>query len=859
MFRLVFSFIGSIFALLTLGCALFAIIITAVFYAYGSDLPNHEQLLNYQPATISRVYSRDGEVIDEFAQQRRLFVAADEIPKIVKNAFISAEDKNFYTHIGYDPAGIAKAIFDAANGKELRGASTITQQVMKNFLLTRSRSFDRKIKEIILATRIEKSMSKDKILELYLNEIFMGQNSYGIASAADTYFNKSLDDLTIEEAAYLASLPKAPSNYHPVRQKDRALARRNFVIREMAENGYVSDSEALIAKSKELITVQGGQLDSKRNARAPRTYFTDEIRRQLSANFGEKEFFTGGLTVSATMDLKLQSDAAEALREGLENYDRKYSPWRGPIDKMKDIHLQDKAWREVLLKKKLPRDIKDWHLAVIFELTKNTAKIKIEGFPENQNQFLSLKSEMTWAKNRIFPDGKRIVINSAKDIWAVGDVVFVKPMYDNDGNFINWTLRQIPKIQGSFVAMDTETGRVLAMQGGFSYQHSDFNRATQAKRQPGSSFKPFVYAAALDVGYSPASLIIDAPIEIDTPQGLWSPKNYSDKFYGPVPLRIGIEQSRNLMTIRLAQDVGMEVISDYAERFGVYSKMNSFLAGSLGSQETTLYKMVSSYAMFANGGERVTPTLVDRVQDRFGRNIYKHDKRLCVNCEKDTLEVGKSPLIKSNRERVLDPLTAFRLQSMMRGVVERGTAKSVAIKGVEIAGKTGTTNEAKDIWFIGFTRNIVAGCYMGFDTPIPMQKGASGGGMCGPVFKKFITETIKKYGSGSFSQPPNTYFAKFDRNTGELLSDGEMGENPNNLPSSNVTSELFMIGDDPLLDGLVTVIDGGFSLIADKEIFTKFSDDLGTSTGDGWTVNHSNEMKKTNKINFGSLSSGGLY
>jgi len=645
LFRFVFSFFGSIFALLTLGCALFAIIITAVFYAYGSDLPDYDQLSNYQPATISRVYSRDGEVIDEFAQQRRLFVSADEIPDIVKNAFISAEDKNFYTHIGYDPAGIAKAIFDAANGKELRGASTITQQVMKNFLLTRSRSIDRKIKEIILATRIEKSMSKDKILELYLNEIFLGQNSYGIASAADTYFSKSLDDLTLEEAAYLASLPKAPSNYHPVRQKDRAIARRNFVIREMAENGYVSDTEALIAKSKELITVQGGQLASKRAARAPRTYFTDEIRRQLSLSFGEKEFFTGGLAVSATMDLKLQSDAAQALRKGLEDYDRKYSPWRGPIDRIKDIHLQEDTWREALSKKKLPRDIKDWHLAIIYNLSKQTAKIKVEGFAENQNQFLSLKDEMNWAKNRIYPDGKRTVINSAKDMWSVGDVVFVQPIYDPDGNFINWTLRQIPKIQGGFVAMDTETGRVLAMQGGFSYQHSVFNRATQAKRQPGSSFKPFVYAAALDVGYSPASLIIDAPIEIDTPQGLWSPKNSSNKFYGPAPLRIGIEQSRNLMTIRLAQDVGMEVISGYAERFGVYNKMQKLLAASLGAQETTLYKMVSSYAMFANGGERVVPTMVDRVQDRFGRTIYKHDKRECMNCNNDILQMGKSPLL----------------------------------------------------------------------------------------------------------------------------------------------------------------------------------------------------------------------
>ncbi|MDA8853559.1 PBP1A family penicillin-binding protein [Amylibacter sp.] len=859
MLRLIFSFFGSIFALLTLGCALFAIILTAVFYAYGSDLPDYEQLSNYQPATISRVYSRDGKVIDEFAQQRRLFISEDEIPDIVKNAFISAEDKNFYSHIGYDPAGIAKAIFDAANGKELRGASTITQQVMKNFLLTRSRSIDRKIKEIILATRIEKSMSKEKILELYLNEIFLGQNSYGIVSAADTYFSKALDELTLEEAAYLASLPKAPSNYHPVRQKDRAIARRNFVIREMEENGYVSEDEALIAKSKELITVQGGQLASKRAFRAPRTYFTDEIRRQLSLSFGEEEFFTGGLAVSATMDLKLQSDAAEALRNGLEKYDRKYSPWRGPVDTIEKKHLQENTWRKVLKKKNLPRDINGWHLAIIYDVSKYVAKIKIEGFPENKNQYLDLKNEMTWAQNRVFDNGKRISINSAKDMWSLGDIVFVKSLYDNDTNTIKWTLRQIPKIQGGFVAMDTETGRVLAMQGGFSYQHSVFNRATQAKRQPGSSFKPFVYAAALDVGYSPASLIIDAPIEIDTPQGLWSPKNYSNKFYGPAPLRIGIEQSRNLMTIRLAQDVGMEVISGYAERFGVYNKMQKLLAASLGAQETTLYKMVSSYAMFANGGERVVPTMVDRVQDRFGRTIYKHDKRECTNCKKNILEMGKSPFINSNRERVLDPLTAFRLQSMMRGVVERGTARSVAIDGIEIAGKTGTTNDAKDVWFVGFTRNIVAGCYIGFDTPKPLRKGASGGGMCGPVFKEFMIEAIEKYGSGSFSQPPNTYFAKFDRNTGALLPDGGTGGNPNNIPGSNVTSELFRIGDDPVLDGLVTVIDGGYSVIADDEIFSEFSNDFGSTTGDNWIGHYTDKKKQMDKINFGSLSSGGMY
>ena len=860
MLRLIFSFFGSIFALLTLGCALFAIIFTAVFFAYGNDLPDYEQLSNYQPATISRVYSGDGQVIDEFAQQRRLFISAEEVPDIIKQAFISAEDKNFYNHSGYDPVGIAKAIFDAFNGQDLRGASTITQQVMKNFLLTRSRSMERKIKEIILATRIEKSMSKDKILELYLNEIFLGQNSYGIASASDTYFGKPLDDITLEEAAYLASLPKAPSNYHPVRQKKRALARRNFVIREMAENGYITKEAALIAKSKDLITVQSGQLDSARKARAPRSYFTDEIRRQLSKSFGEKEFFTGGLSVRATMDFKLQNEAAKALRIGLENYDRKYSPWRGPITTIDKEFLENDKWREILIKKNLPRDIAEWKLAVVTKINKNTADIGIEGFLSDKNQFLNFGHEIKWAQNREFSNGTRTTINKIKDMWSVGDVVYVKPSYNFDGNLERWTLRQIPKIQGGFVAMDTETGRVLAMQGGFSYQHSVFNRATQAKRQPGSSFKPFVYAAALDVGYSPAAMIMDKKFEILTPQGIWSPKNYSGEEYGLTPLRVGIEKSRNLMTVRLAQDVGMDVVGEYAERFGVYNNMQRLLAASLGAQETTLFKMVSSYAMFANGGERILPTMVDRVQDRFGRTIFKHDKRNCVECNDNILEIGKTPFITNNRERVLDPVTAFRLQSMMRGVVERGTAKAVAIDGIEIAGKTGTTNEAKDVWFIGFTRNIVAGCYMGFDTPKPLRKGASGGSMCGPVFKQFMLSAIEKYGAGTFSQPPNTYFAKFDRTTGAHLPDGGTGGNPNNIPGNNVTAELFRIGEDPVLDGLITVIDGGFSVTADEEIFSEFSDDLGMNTGDNWIKNYIDKKKKnSNKVNFGSLSSGGLY
>jgi penicillin-binding protein 1A len=835
-----------------LGGVLGAVILAGIFLAYGSDLPDHEQLSSYEPATISRVYSGDGQVMDEFAQERRMFTPASEIPDMVKQAFISAEDKNFYEHAGYDPAGIAKAVFDAAKGQDLRGASTITQQVMKNFLLDGSRSMERKIKEIILATRIESSMSKDKILELYLNEIFLGQNSYGVTAAAETYFGKPLEEITLEEAAYLASLPKAPSNYHPVRQKKRALARRDFVLREMAENGYVTEAAALIAKSKELETVQGGELASVRSTRPPRNYFTDEIRRQLSASFGEEEFFTGGLAVRATMDPELQAEAERALRDGLEKYDRANSPWRGPVTTIDTALIADGAWREELSNQELPRDIENWHLAVVTEVGAKSARIEVEGFAKAENQVLSLASELKWAKNRELEDGKRIRISKATDMWSAGDVILVKPARGNDGSIQSWSLRQIPGVQGGFMAMDTDTGRVLAMQGGFSYQHSVFNRATQAQRQPGSSFKPFVYAAALDRGDSPVSIIVDAPIEIDTPQGLWRPKNASNKFYGPAPLRVGIEQSRNLMTIRLAQDVGMGVVGGYAERFGVYDRMQRILSASLGAQESTLFKMVSSYAMFANGGERVAPTMVDRVQDRFGKTIFKHDQRDCIDCTAETLEAGRSPRIATNRERVMDPVTAYRLTSMMRGVVERGTAKRVAMKGVQIAGKTGTTNEAKDVWFIGFTRNMVAGCYIGYDTPTPLGRGASGGGMCGPVFKQFMAKAIQKYGAGKFEQPENTYFAKFDRFSGARLPDGATGD--------YVVSELFRIGEDPILDGLITVIDGGFSASADIEIFSDFLSRSGASSNDTVVETATGEKKKiSGKASFGSLSSGGLY
>ncbi len=835
MLRFVMSFFGSIFSMLTLGLVMAGFTLGGIFYMYGRDLPSYEVLATYTPKTISRIYSGEGNIIDEFAVERRLFTPAEEIPDLVKQAFISAEDKNFYTHAGYDPRGMAAALFDAvrSRGEDLRGASTITQQVMKNFLLDGSRSAERKIKEIILATRIEGAMPKEKILELYLNEIFLGKNSFGVTAAALTYFNKSLSELTVEEAAYLAVLPKAPSRYDPVSQKDRSIARRNFILEEMFENGYIDEAAYDVAVNEPLRTVQNGDYDSFKSDLPPRDYFTDEIRRQLSQNFGEEEFFSGGLSIRATIDPEMQVEAAHALQRALEQYDRGLGRWRGTG---KTIPVEELAtagqWREALSDVVVARDITlngRWYPAVVLEIEDQVMTLGADGV----NGLVEVpRDDIQWMLGNFF------------DNFEPGDVVHVRQMTnDSDGSLIRWSLRQVPEVQGGFMAMDVNTGRVLAMQGGFSYQHSVFNRATQAQRQPGSSFKPFVYAAALDSGYSPATIVVDAPIEINTPQGVWRPKNYSNQFYGPTPLRTGIEKSRNLMTIRLAQEVGMDTVARYAEKFGVYDNMNRVLAASLGSEETTLFKMVAAYAMFANGGERVEPTLVDRVQDRYGHTVFRHDQRICVDCNDQTLPAGMRPQITSDRERVMNEITAYQLTSMLEGVVDRGTASGTVNLPVAIAGKTGTTNDEKDAWFVGFSSNIVAGCYIGYDTPRPMGKGAGGGGICGPVFNTFMTQAIQKYGGGEFFVPADCQFIKIDRFTGARLPDSAGGE--------NVIAECFRPGEEPVFG---ITFDGGFAMAADLPLFDEVpraARQVTTSTGGTAQVGP--------RATFGSLSSGGLY
>ncbi|AOZ69719.1 penicillin-binding protein [Rhodobacter xanthinilyticus] len=852
MIRFLLSSIGGLFSWIVTALFFAALTIGAIFWMYSRNLPSHEQLAQYTPKTISRIYSGEGRLIDEFAEERRIFVPINDMPDLVKNAFVSAEDKNFWVHKGYDARGMIAAMVDAvrSGGKEMRGASTITQQVMKNFLLSSDRSVERKIKELILASRVEEALSKDRILELYLNEIFLGQNSYGVAAAAQTYFNKTLAQLDVAEAAYLAALPKKPAQLHPVRNYEEARLRRNYVLRRMYEDGYIDQPTMEAAQASELKTVQRGDYAPFRDQLPPRDYFTDEIRRQLSKTFGHDEFFGGGLTIRATVNPDMQSAAAKALQEALEKYDRGQGVWRGTGAVIGADRLGTEAdWRAALAEvptDKAPRDIEGWHPAVVLELGDSAARIGIEGIAEDEDGHWIPAEDVTWARKRL--EGGKLGPRARKagDLVSVGDVVLVRALGGDGADFKRWSLRQVPVVEGAFMAMDVNTGRVIAMQGGFSYQASVFNRTTQAQRQPGSNFKPFVYAAALDSGFAPETVVVDAPIEVNTPQGLWRPKNASNKYYGPTPMRTGLEQSRNLMTVRIAQEIGMETVAQYAEKFGVYNPMKPFLANALGSQETTMYQIVSAYAMFANGGERVEPTLVDRVQDRWGRTIYRHDQSVCEDCADEVLPAGLGPRVRTDRERVIDPITAYQMISLMEGVVKRGSGSGVNLP-VPVAGKTGTTNDAKDVWFTGFTSNIVASCYMGFDQPRSLGPGAYGGTLCVPVFNAFMKEAVKEYGGSKFKVPPGGHWVKFNRFTGERLSDDATGD--------FVQAEYLRDGQEQMA-GLGLVVDGGFAMGADLPLFAQGETDEGDATV---TTSTGKTKVIPKKADFGTVSSGGLY
>ncbi|WP_377288431.1 penicillin-binding protein 1A [Rhizobium sp. SG2393] len=763
MIRLIGYFFG-IGCFLVLGLAA----VVAIYLGHVSkDLPDYEVLAKYAPPVTTRIHAGDGDLMAEYARERRLFLPIQAIPDRVKAAFISAEDKNFYNHPGVDITGLARAIAvnlqNFGSGRRPVGASTITQQVAKNFLLTSDQTIDRKVKEAILSFRIEQAYSKDRILELYLNEIFFGLNSYGIAGAALTYFDKSVTELTIAETAYLAALPKGPANYHPFRRTAAAIERRNWVIDRMVENGYVTKEDGDDAKKQPL-----GVKPRRSGAHLfASDYFAEEVRRQIIQKYGEDALYEGGLSVRTSLDPRLQLAARKALQNGLVTYDERRG-FHGPI---KTIEIGG-DWGVPLAEVPALADVPEWRLAVVLAVDGKGADIGLQPAKDASGKVVAEREtgriaseDMRWAFRS--SDGRKTA-KSPDGVFGAGDVVYVEKK--DDGSY---RLRQPPRVQGGLVAMDPHTGRVLAMAGGFSYAQSEFNRATQAMRQPGSSFKPFVYAAALDNGYTPASVILDAPIEIVSGGQVWRPENYGGESAGPSTLRLGIEKSRNLMTVRLANDMGMNIVAEYAERFGIYDKMPPLLAMSLGSGETTVMRMVSAYSVIANGGKQIKPSLIDRIQDRYGKTIFRHEDRTCDNCNAADWEEQPEPQLVDNREQVLDPMTAYQITSMMEGVVTRGTAAGKIKLDRPVAGKTGTTNDEKDAWFVGFTQDLVAGLYIGFDNPAPLGRGATGGGLAAPIFNDFMQEAVKGTRPTKFVVPEGMSLVAVNRKTGMAAAEGD--------------------------------------------------------------------------------------
>ena len=786
---LLLSFLGWGFGLSVVGFMAVAAGAGYLLWKASKDLPSYESLANYEPPVMTRIHAHDGALIAEYARERRIFVPINTIPKKVLGAFLSAEDKRFYEHPGIDIISLGRAVSRAAPQlfnqhvlgkpkKRLEGASTITQQVAKNFLLDGRQEFERKIKEAILAIRIERTYSKDKIFELYLNEIFLGIGSYGVAAASLNYFNKELKDLTAEEAAYLAALPKGPNNYHPFKFKEKAIERRNWILGEMANNGYIPRAEADEARAKDLkvnFRPFGAHIFAAE-------YFAEEVRRAILTQYGEDKLYGGGLSVRTTLDPVMQKYARSALIEGLISFDRARG-WRGPV---KQLELASGEWGAGLGAMDMASDIAPWRLGVVLEVQKTKAIVGLrptklqDGKLTDERYTVEVSyDEIKWARKFVATDKEPgAVPKQPSDVLSPGYVIYVAP---KDANNLAgaWSLMQAPEVGGGLIAMDPHTGRVLSVVGGFSYAMSQFDRATQAKRQPGSTFKPLVYAAAIDNGYKPTSIVLDAPIEIEQGNGkeAWKPENYQkDKSFGPSTLRVGIEQSRNQMTVRLAQDMGMPLITEYARRFGVYDDLLPVLSMAIGAGETTLLKMTTAYAMMANGGKQVHATFIDRIQDRWGRTVWRHDERPCDGCKGQAWKGQAEPDIIDDRKPMMDPHTAYQMTSIMEGVVQRGTGSAVSkrLPGVPLAGKTGSTNDSKDVWFVGFSPDLVVGVFVGYDTPKPMGKSATGGGVAAPIFANFMKMALADKKPVPFRQPPGIKLVRVNPKTG-LRSNGEGG------------------------------------------------------------------------------------
>jgi penicillin-binding protein 1A len=771
--RLLLRFLGFLFTVGTILLLVGVAAVTGLILHYSKDLPDYSQLQDYEPPVMTRVHASDGALLAEYSKERRLYLPIQAVPKLVINAFLAAEDKNFYEHGGIDYMGMARAAMlyaqNFGSNRRPQGASTITQQVAKNFLLTNEVSFTRKIKEALLAMRIERAYSKDKILELYLNEIYLGLGAYGIAAASLVYFDKSVNELTVAEASYLAALPKAPAALHPVRNHDRAIERRNYVIDRLLENGWIKQADADTAR-KDPLTVT-----NRSNAAHifAGEYFAEEVRRDLFERYGEKKLYEGGLSVRTTLDPKLQVMARKTMAAGLVNFDEAQG-WRGASSKL-DITGD---WGVKLADVKSLSDISPWRLAVVLETSEQSARIGFQ--PGRELGGAVLKDRQTgnitldgvrWAKATAGPARGRTP-TAVSQVLSPGDVIYADPLIAKDGNAVEgqYRLRQYPEVSGAMVAMDPWTGRVLAMVGGFSFDQSQFNRATQAYRQPGSSFKPIVYSSALDNGYTPSTVVVDAPIEIDQGPGggVWRPENYSvGHYHGPTTLRNALRWSLNTVTVRLAQDVGIPLIGEYAKRFGVYDELPNYLSYALGTGETTVLRMVTAYSMFANGGKRVKSTLIDRIQDRYGRTIFKHDARECRGCDAaDGWKNQPEPQLVDHREQVLDAMTAYQITSMMEGVVQAGTATALKEVGKPIAGKTGTTSDEKDAWFVGFSPDLVIGVYLGYDKPRSLGRKATGGVLAAPIARDFMKLALADKQAVPFRVPAGIKLIRVDQMSG---------------------------------------------------------------------------------------------
>lgn len=755
-----------------------------VLYYYGRGLPDYAQLAQYEPPVVSRLYASDGRLFAEYATQKRVFVPIEAMPRRVIQTFLAAEDKNFFEHSGLDFFGIFRAaiinLSQIGTKKRPMGASTITQQVAKNLLLSSiatQASYERKIKEAILAFRIENALSKDRILELYMNEIYLGASSYGVAAAALNYFNKSLDELSIAEAAFLAGLPKAPSKYNPKHKYEAAKARRDWVISRMHEEGVITLEEAITAKAEPII------LKRPEVAQVVKAdYFAEEVRRHLISKYGESSLYQGGLTVRTTLDPKLQKISDWALRKGLVTYDRRHG-WRGPLQHINLKDTSKETWHPLLTELIEPAGVRQWQLAIVLKLDEKGAKIGLKSGVEGVIPL----SELAWARKalplaKVIIEGRETLqgslgraVSHPKDVLSVGDIILVDTIKEKEKTF---SLQQIPAVSGGLIAMDPHTGRILAMSGGFSFDASQFNRATQALRQPGSAIKPFVYLAAMERGFSPATIVSDSPISIAMGRGLgiYSPKNVTSNYYGRVPLRIGLQKSLNMMTIRLVHEyLGMKPVAQMIEKFGIMDHVPMQIAMAIGAGETTLLRLITAYAMLANGGKKLVPTLIDRIQDRHGKTIFAADTRLCNSCKNQRWSNQTLPTILDHREQMADPRSIYQITSMLEGAVRAGSAQRAKVLEKIVAIKTGTTNQERDAWTFAYTPDLVVGGYLGYDSPQPLGHMEGGSRVALPVIIDFLQGALDGIPSKPFKMPPGMKLVRMKEMTGQIAQSGDSG------------------------------------------------------------------------------------